>query len=151
MHRGTLFIVGPCDGLYVSDGEEWNAVERSNEGGHFRVQVQARALQGSPVTLVRVGSGADEWNVELVPVGDGRAVVREESRGLRSRPFELGDHDVFDVMLANRGFVNVVRGDHELFAEPYDGPTEGFAAGDAVRNLPVSTSLCRRILRSAPD
>ena len=50
--------------------------------------------------------------------------------------------------LANSGFVNVVRGDHELFAEPYDGPTEGFEAGDDVSNLPVSTSLCRRVLRS---
>jgi hypothetical protein len=148
MHRGTLLIVGPCDGLYVSDGEEWNAVERSNDGGHFRVQVDADARERGPVTLATAGSGPDAWTIELVPVGDGRAVVREESRGLRSRPFDLGDHDVFDVTLANRGFVNVVRGDHELFAEPYDGPTEGFAAGDEVRNLPVSTSLCRRILRS---
>ena len=94
------------------------------------------------------GSGADEWTIQLVPLGNGRAVVREESRGLRSRPFELGDDDVFDVMLANNGFVNVLRGDHELWAKPYDGPTEGFAAGDDVRSLPVPTSLCQRVLRS---
>jgi hypothetical protein len=150
MHRGTLFVVGPCDGLYVSDGEEWNAVERSNAGGHFRVRVDARALENGPVTLARAGSGTDAWNVELVPLGNGRAVVREESRGLRSRTFDIGDDDVFDVMLANSGYANVVRGDHQLWAKPYDGPTEGFAAGDDVRNLPVPTSLCRRVLRSVP-
>ena len=98
--------------------------------------------------LVRVGSGADEWNIQLVPLGNGRARVRDEARGLRSRPFELGDDDVFDVMLANNGFVNVLRGDYELWAKPYDGPTEGFAAGDDVRNIPVPTSLCERVRHS---
>jgi hypothetical protein len=112
------------------------------------VQVDAAALQHGPVTLARAGSGTDEWNIELVPVGGGRAVVREATRGLRSRPFELGDHDVFDVMLANNGFANVLRGEHELWAKPYDGPTTDFAAGDDVRNLSVPTSLCRRVLRS---
>jgi hypothetical protein len=146
MHRGTLFVVGNCAGLYVSDGEEWNPVERSNAGGHFRVRVDARDLENGPVTLASAGSGADAWTIQLVAVGDGRAIVREESRGLRSRPFELGDRDVFDVLLANQGYANVVRGDHELWAEPYNGPTEGFVAGDAVQNLPVPTSLCRRIV-----
>jgi len=147
-HRGALFVVGPCAGLYVSDGEEWNAVERSNRDGYFRVRVDGSDLQHGPVTLATAGSGPDQWTVELVPVGDGRAVVREETRGRRSRPFEVGEHDVFEVMLANRGFANVFRGDYELWATPYDGPTSGFAAGDDVQNLPVSTSLCRRVLRS---
>ena len=151
MHRGTLFVVGPCTGLYVSDGEEWNAVERSNDAGHFRVQVDARSLRDGPVTVVRAGSGADEWNVELAAAGEGRAVARVESRGLQSRPFDIGDDDVFEVLLANDGFLNVLRGDYELWAKPYDGPTEGFAAGDDVRNLPVPTSLCRRVVRSITD
>jgi hypothetical protein len=147
-HRGTLFVRGSCAGLYVSDGEEWNAVERSNADGHFRVRVDARDLQNGPVTLASAGAGPGAWTFELVPVGDGRAVVREESRGRRSFPFELGNDDVFDVLLANQGYANVVRGDHELWATQYDGPTSDFAAGDDVQNLPVATSLCRRIVRS---
>ena len=79
MHRGTLFIVGACAGLYVSDGEEWNAVERSNEGGHFRVQVDTGKLADGPVTLAarRIRSG----RVDRRARGGGRR-ARRGARGV---------------------------------------------------------------------
>jgi hypothetical protein len=148
-HRGALFVVGPCAGLYVSDGDRWHAVERANAGGHFRVQVDGRALQSGPITLVRAGSGADEWTVELVPVGDGRAALVERARDLRSRSFAIGGDDVFDIVFdPGEGWLTVYRGDYELWTTPYHGQTADFAASDEVRNLPVPTSLCRRVLRS---
>ncbi len=36
---GALVIVGDCVALYQSDGSEWQAVERSESAGHYRLRV----------------------------------------------------------------------------------------------------------------
>jgi len=149
MRRGTLFVVGPCAGLYVSDGTAWQAVERGNATGHFRVRVDRRDLDRGPVTLATAGSGADEWKLELDAAGRDRArlVVRAHDRS--SPPFDVGPDDVFDVVYApNEGWLTITRADYQLWTTPYGEPTTDFAPGDGVRNLPVPTSLCRRVLRA---
>ena len=147
--RGSLFVVGPCNALYVSDGDQWHAVERANAVGHFRVRVDADALQRGPVALAHAGAGAEQWNIELAPIGDGRAVLRETTRNRRSPAFDLGDDDEFDIVFSrDEGWATITRGDYELWATPYGDPTTEFVVGEDVQNLPVPTSLCRRVLRS---
>jgi hypothetical protein len=149
MQRGSLFVLGPCDGLYVSDGDHWHAVERANAAGHFLVRVDASALHQGPVALAHAGTGDDLWTVELAPAGDGRAELRETSHHRHSPTFEVGEDDVFDIVFSpDEGWITITRGDYELWATPYGDPTTEFVAGDDVQNVAVPTSLCRRVLRS---
>src|SRR3546814_9212560 len=62
--RGTLFVVGDCEGLYLSDGMRtdaikhtpWNGVERGEAGGRFRLEVvfdDAPAGSREPLLSIR--------------------------------------------------------------------------------------------------
>jgi hypothetical protein len=151
--RDSLFVIGPCDALYVSDGDGWRPVERANMGGHFRVTVDEGTLRvGGPITLVRSGSGADQRTVVLERTDSGHGFVREEHDGQRSKSFGLGDGTAtYELVLDPRlHLLTVQRGDREVWSTSYDGPDGGFEAGADVRNLEVPTSVCRRALPHGP-
>lgn len=60
---GALAIVGDCVTLYQSDGNEWQAVERSEGAGHFRLRVvfPARFPKGYWPVLVNGTRGAGDF------------------------------------------------------------------------------------------
>ena len=57
---GSLAIVGDCAALYQSDGNGWDAVERSNAAGHFRLSVRLPAPGGAAWTA---RGAASNWPV----------------------------------------------------------------------------------------
>src|SRR3546814_6800251 len=95
--RGTLFVVGDCEGLYLSDGMRtdaikhtpWNGVERGEAGGRFRLEVvfdDAPAGSREPLLSIDAGDEAGmiwaERGAGGVAIGFGGVGFAAESRVL---------------------------------------------------------------------
>ncbi|MGC9960380.1 MAG: hypothetical protein ABSE47_00590 [Acidimicrobiales bacterium] len=164
---GTLEIVGNCSALYESTGIAggWAAVERSEAGGHFRVEV---SFPGSANTawLPILVNGTDQQAAYLA--------LRSPSRGryqfgyLFQAPGQQfvtgsifsavpGKSYVIDAVLdpsvgeisamvdgnTDYDLTYYVRHDRPLFVgdNPLGGPVAGRFPG-SVRRLPVTTPIC---------
>ncbi len=85
--RGSLFVVGDCDGLYLSDGmptnavkiTPWNPVERTEAGGRFLRTIEFPTQPiGTRVPIFSIDSATEDGILYAESVGgDGVAFVYE--------------------------------------------------------------------------
>jgi hypothetical protein len=170
---GALAIVGDCVALYQSDGNEWQAVERSGAGGHFRLQMvfSARAPGGYWPVLVNGARGAGDF-LAVHPLGGGRIEFAYLFQGLHQRwvagtvlrvtpgrPYVVDA--VFDprvnqvtVHVDGQGVLQavLVRTNRPIAVgrNPLGGPVRGRFPGE-IRRLAVTTRTCSALLRRLDD
>jgi hypothetical protein len=166
---GALAIVGDCAALNQSDGNEWQAVERSESAGHFRLRVvfPANGPGGYWPVLVNGTLGAGDF-LTVHPLGGGRVEFSYLFEGLHQgwingtvvhvvagRPYTLDA--VFDsrvnqviVHLGAEGVLSavLVRGTRPISVgrNPLGGPVLARFPG-RIDKLPVSTPTCSALLR----
>ncbi|MFM8303371.1 MAG: hypothetical protein ACKOA9_03575 [Actinomycetota bacterium] len=167
--RNTVFVLGDCGALYVSDGTEWHGVERTEAGGRHRLAVRiAPPAVGTVVPVMRVGTGPGAVTVGVRARADGTAVVVVPERGLRGQPFrpQWGRVAVFDVVVDDvLGQLRVDRDGAELLGVDYAGPVapvtlapdlsdlpdahDGARPPPRVVRLPTPTPVCREVVGRA--
>jgi hypothetical protein len=161
--RDALFVIGDCDALYVSDGFEWHAVERTEEGGGFTLHTTfAPARAGTREPLLTVGTGPDRYVFAIEHLGDGRAVFVEETRSLRGEPFTLGDgaSDLEVVVDPQLHVMRILRDRHQLFGADFTAELTDVALGrdpaepnrqfgGMIERRPVRPKLCRTVVARA--
>lgn len=161
--RDSLAVLGDCDAVYGSDGNEWRAVERTAAAGHFRLGVRfPETERGTRQPLVVVGDGPDRWTIEVQSLGAGRAVLAIPGRPAQGTAFSFtpGSESVLDVVMDPQlGELRVVRNGRVLLGAGYEntvtGPTPvtfGADPGDPaarfegrIRDLPVQPTFCRSL------
>jgi hypothetical protein len=160
--RNTLFVLGDCDGLYVSKGESWQGVERTHATGQYFFDIAfADRPSGTVESILRVDNGGE--NPDLVTVhhlGNGRGYLQFGSND-RGPDFDLhpGLHARYDVLVdPNIDDMHVIRDGAVLLGVDYTGPTARVTLGEpgarapedtTVHGLPTSKSLCEEVRRRA--
>ncbi|MGH9046904.1 MAG: hypothetical protein ACRDVW_06265, partial [Acidimicrobiales bacterium] len=166
---GSLVIVGDCDGLYQSDGNEWRAVERSRSDGHFvlRVVFPSDLAPGYWPILVNGSKGAGDFlavrslgghEFEFAYLFEGlhqRWIDGSPFRATPGRPYRVDA--VFD-SLVHQVLVHVdassalsavlVRSSRPIWvgSNPLGGPV-GAAFPGSIEQLAVPTPICSGLLR----
>lgn len=164
---GSVFVVGDCDGLYWSDGEDWFGLERTNATGGYPLRVTLPDRPpGTRETLLVAGT-PDKMDVVGVEYRDDGDVVFTIETGvfgglvLRSEPVDIEPGRptrvdiVYDNSLVGRFAVDVdgeslfsfnnllaigpvvVAGSDDPGAPEFDGKVE---------RLPTRTPLCRELV-----
>jgi hypothetical protein len=86
---GSVVILGNCAAMYQSDGQNWDPVEQSAAGGHYRLRVTFASVPGPSDVywplVVTGGSGAGDY-VAVRSVGTNRVRFAY----LYQRPFKHG-------------------------------------------------------------
>lgn len=157
---GAIAVVGDCDGLYFSDGEAinavdrspWNPVERSSRAGHLRLAVTLPSA-GTGTRLPVLEAGDDAFVVTYLPGGRVRFDHSSNDvarNGLPQRA-KAGDRLVLDVeadwRVAHVAFRvgDVVAIDNYYFERQPLRITWPHAYDE----LPVTTPLCRRLVAAS--
>lgn len=175
---GDLFIIGACDGLYLSDGQEtndvkwtnWNAVERTAATGHFRYEATFEERPEGTREPVMVSGTPEAPNVVWMEhLGDDQVVF-----GYDGEPadweflpvdIEYGKTYTLDLVMDPRVASLIVRLDDELVFETfYTGPREievgentveapgvGPSLGAELVPLPTDTPVCDELLADLED
>lgn len=98
--KGTLFVVGDCDGVYYSQGNTWEptnkwyAVARTKASGEYRFRVRFDYVAGeSIVPIVSLGSGGKLQSVVARVQSDERVVFGFRSLGHENLPHGPRDED----------------------------------------------------------
>jgi hypothetical protein len=172
--RGSLFAIGDCDALYVSDGMDvnavkvspWNAVERTEAGGRYLRQVtfpERPAGWREPIMSVATPSGNGvlfaEWRggagVALAYEGPG---FRKESS---TRYLPSDQTFTMDLVADPRVLLLQIWLDDELMFETYYGAVDGRPVigrdvtgrddiadtfGGTMDRLPARAGLCEELL-----
>ncbi|MGQ0805129.1 MAG: hypothetical protein ACT4PI_14865 [Actinomycetota bacterium] len=163
---GSVFVVGDCDGLYWSDGEDWFGVERTNATGGYPLSVTFPDRPvGTRETLLVAGTPEKMDRIGVEYLGDDRVVFTIDSGVfsvvLESQPVEV-DFDrptrvdlVYDNSRVGRLTIDVageslfsfnnllaigpvaVAGSDDPGAPEFDGTVE---------RLPTRTPLCRELV-----
>jgi hypothetical protein len=101
MPLGTVAVVGNCDGVFVSSGNAWRALERSPATGGYRLRVTFPTAPGttSVAPLLRAGSSHAPMMFFVESKPNGRQVIGYSSpdgRTYRSKPLTLaaGPHTI---------------------------------------------------------
>ncbi|MEZ5169419.1 MAG: hypothetical protein R3A49_01560 [Acidimicrobiia bacterium] len=168
---GDLFIIGDCDGMYLSDGQEtndvkwtnWNAVERTPETGRFVFEAtfeeqpagtrEPILVSGTPeqpdiVWMRHLGDGQVIFGYDGEPFED-LATTRDEQEYL---PIDI-DFDktyTLDLVMDPRVSSILVRLDDELVFETfYTGPRE-VTVGENVVGYPDVTPTLSADLEELP-
>ena len=155
---GVIAILGACDGVYVSDGEvpnsidrsPWNPVERSRDSGHIRLRLRLPD-RGTGATLPLLGAGDDALHVTYLDRD--RVRIDHESNDIDrdGLPLRWGSGDVVTVDIQADTRVqhvtvmveDVVALDNYYFeTEPLDITWRG-----SYDELAVPTPVCDRLLR----
>lgn len=131
---GEIVIVGDCDGLYRSDGEEWRLLEQRAGGA------QRAVLDGSaPGPLV---SGRD-WSIDVVDDAGGRRLVYRGASTIEGTVLDATGPVRIDVVAdpAIPIVTATIDGDPVLvaFVQPADGP---LVPGAGWTSVPVEATLC---------
>ena len=131
---GALAIVGDCAALYQSDGNEWQAVERSESAGHFRLRVE--------FSYLFEGLHQGWINGTVVHVVPGRPYTLDAV--FDSRVHQVSVHLGADGVLS----AVLVRGTRPIAVgrNPLGGPVLARFPG-RIDKLPVSTPTCSALLR----
>lgn len=153
---GTTWIVGDCDAMYWSTGEEWTPVQGTEAAGWFRLAVRPPAPGSDWQPIVTDGQAGDARVVGIRPVGRDRvevglAEVAPDGTILWPAepprvPFGAGEHR-FDIVLdhAIRAVRVTVDGTDVVNVLPARGavPPGPYTVNPSVRPLPPSIGLCR--------
>lgn len=177
---GTLFVLGDCDALYLSDGleanafktSEWNGVERTSAAGHYvaRVTFPPRPV-GTRVPIFTSGPrGAT--NVLFAEYRAGSSILfeyREPGSGFRHRYLPVTiDFDreyTLDVVADPHVDLLTVRLDDVVVLDAsyrYDGDDLHLGRSNGVAGVarrfpgsftrePTDATLCRSLVRAARD
>ena len=150
---GDLFVLGDCDGLYVSGHREWIPVERTPRSGvhRLRVRLPAGGLRRAQ-RLATLGAGRGR---ATVVVGPGRSVAVRTARGVTGRgtlPPTGPAADVrltFDELRRGRYFLSVRVDGREVVTAPvpYDRLARLRLSGRARPAATAPPAVCRRILQ----
>jgi hypothetical protein len=167
---GDLAIVGHCTALYQSSGSGWNAVERSQAAGHYRLLVTfpSNGPHGYwPLLVNGIPHGTSYLAVQEVAAHRYRIGYRFEGFGTgwitgpsfeadAGRPYVVDaalDSAVRDVSVEVNGAVVfevgfVVRGDRPIYTgrNPLGGPALPHFPG-TLRVAKVTTPICDALLR----
>lgn len=135
---GDVVIVGDCDGLYRSDGEEWRLLEQ-RAGGAQRAVVEGTAL--GPVV------SAAHWSIELAADGAGRRLVYRGRSTVTGAPLDAEGTLRIDVAADPVIPIVTATADGEpvlqAFLEPAEGP---LVPGPGWTAVPVEAELCADLL-----
>jgi hypothetical protein len=175
---GRLFVVGDCDGLYLSDGLEvnafktstWNAVERTERAGHFVADVVFPPRPpGTRVPIFSNGSG-DDPNLLVAEYADDESILfeyREPESDFAHRyvpfPIEYGREYTLDIAAdANVSLLTVRLDDVVMLDAAYEHEGRDFRLGRSsgapgvaarfpgrFRVALTGAPLCRALLRDA--
>jgi hypothetical protein len=165
---GDLFVVRNCDGLYLSDGSQWNPVERTNATGRYRFRVTfPRRAPGTREPIVAAGQPAatdvlgveyrDNDRVAFLFAGQTPGDVRVG----QPQRIEPGKEYTLDVLLDPRPRHIEVRMDGDgVFGWLHSLPSGPVRFGEAAGHpafqprftgrldvLPVRAELCSQLLR----
>ena len=154
-HRSQIAIIGACEALYRSNGDQWNLLEGdptvtveltgslpAPEVGKFAV-VAEKAIDGGAVRLDWHNLGGRKYRVDVV-----RSVGGHDATIVSSDPFPwsgplVGPLTV--VMDPNTGAV-ALRNDSQTFFDWFASmPTGTIVPGGSLHAEPLSTSVCRRV------
>jgi hypothetical protein len=173
---GRLFVVGDCDGLYISDGMElngvkttpWNAVERTAAAGHFRLHAAFPSLPvGTRVPLFTTGT-AEKPNILFAEYAPDDEILFEYDAAdpaFRGRyvPFPVEPDRPYTidiaadshtgsltVMLDDVGVLDTLyayRGDDFLIGRNPHVPTVERRFPGPLERVPTRAPLCNELLR----
>lgn len=160
---GDLFIIGDCDGMYLSDGQEtndvkwtnWNAVERTAATGRFRFDATFEEQPVGTREPVLVSGTVEEPNIVWVRhLGDGQVIfgydgtpfediaTTREQQEYVPVDLEYGKTYTFDLVMDPRVSSILVRLDDELVFETfYTGPREVVVGENTVDYPDVTPTL----------
>ena len=154
---GALLVLGDCDGVYVSDGEvpnsidrsPWNPVERSRENGHIRLRLELPDRgRGDTVPLFRAGD--DSFHVTYLDQDRIRIDHRSNDVDRDGLPLRWGSGDVVTVdMQADARVQHVTVVVEDVVAlDNYYFELEPLAITWPAdyRELEVQTPVCDRLL-----
>ena len=154
-YRGQIAVLGACEALYRSNGDQWNLLEGDSsitvrltgsipapEVGKSAV-IAEKAIDGGAVRLAWHNLDENKYRVDVV-----RTVGGHDVTVVSSDPFPwsgplVGPLTV--VMDANTGEVAVSNRTQTFFDWFTSMPTGSIVPGRPLRAEPLSTSVCRRV------
>jgi hypothetical protein len=167
---GDLFVVGACDGLYVSDGAtvdelshtNWKPVVRTSRLGAFDVDVRfPRAPVGTVDPLLASGTPGDASLVDVSYLAGNRIRIGFRGAGIGGgAPVHVTPGHTYRMRLSmdpETDLSTVVLGDRTVFSGIYDGPAGAVLGqndldgstrsrfGGTLRQRPTSQALCREV------
>jgi hypothetical protein len=158
--RDSLAVLGRCDAVYVSDGSEWRAAERTAGGGRYRLAVRfASAPRGSLEPILAIGEGPERFLLAVRHGADDTAVLTIPGRSSQGTRFTIdpGHPTVLDVVVdPELGELRVTRGRRVLLGAGYSGPDGDAVVGrdpsdpsarfrGRIERLPLPPELCREV------
>lgn len=167
---GQLFIVDSCEGLYQSNTNDWEAVERDNAAGHYRLRLsfpdapagarQPLLVSGSPgqgdflaVHFLGGGNvafsylfqspGAKWFDGPSFPIQAGRTYTVDAVMDTRIHQISaaVDGHSRFDITYYLSSTPKISVG-----IRPIPGPTTARFGGQ-IRSEPVTTPICDRLVK----
>lgn len=154
-YRGQIAVIGACEALYRSNGDQWNLLEGdptvtveltgvvpTPDVGKSAV-VAEKAIDGGAIRLDWHNLNGRKYRVDVV-----RSVGGHDATIVSSDPFPwsgplAGPLSV--VMDANTGAV-ALRNDNQTFFDWFTSiPAGAIVPGGSLRAEPLSTSVCRRV------
>jgi hypothetical protein len=162
-HAGDLFVVGDCDGLYVSDGstvdelqhKNWKPVARTEAVGAFDLDLRFRRRAAGTSEHLLVGGSAEQpetLNVEYLGDDMIRFGTAGNSLAGAGPPVHVNPGQWYHVELSadpETDYSAARLGDRTVFTGFYGSDTAPRLTGDFSGDLrvrPESKSLCREVL-----